>query len=629
MTQEQLVLRSIKSLLGDAFVIPDYQRGYRWTALEVTALLEDIDEYQQAASDDGGGSVGAFYCLQPVVVVPLDNDPEGSPRWELIDGQQRLTTLFLLLRYLRTLLSIVPEPYRLSYTTRDGSEAFLGMLGDEAKKQEVEDRRNENIDFHHMAAAYEAIATWFTRQQEATGRDMLPYDIAKCLTAPAKKNVQVIWYQLPTEQHPVKAFIRLNVGKIPLTNAELIRALFLRSRNFDSKLATRSQLAMGQEWDQIEKKLQEEDYWYFIHGGPSPYATRIDYLFDIQLDHRRGQDKYGSFLAYQAMLRAPSDPAEARARAASEWQQIKATALRLEEWHDDRTLYHLVGFWMAVATKGPSARTPAQLMVELTKKRAESRRLEFETYLKARIFKRVVASSKTHRQADYEKLDHDALAKVVTECIGAAGYKNTATRSILLLFNVATLLRNEGSNLRFPFDLYHQERWDIEHIRSVASRMPQSPPAQKNWLAALIGFWTGKGQQEPAADIAGMCDEAQRLVEAEKFDGNAFRALYSRVLEHYKEDDAQEVDNGIGNLTLLDAHTNRSYQNAPFPVKRDRILELDKTGTFVPLCTTNAFLKYYGGRVDDMLHWTEDCATAHEAAMAKALINFFRKERQP
>ena len=70
-----------------AFFIPSYQRGYRWTADEVTKLLDDIWE-----------STGKRYSLQPIVVKSL-----GGGKWELIDGQQRLTTLFLITAVIRDL----------------------------------------------------------------------------------------------------------------------------------------------------------------------------------------------------------------------------------------------------------------------------------------------------------------------------------------------------------------------------------------------------------------------------------------------------------------------------------------------------------------------------------------------
>ena len=67
------------------FVIPSYQRGYRWEPLQVRTLLDDI--YQNGQKT---------YCLQPVVVRQMENG-----KYELIDGQQRLTTLYILIKYLK------------------------------------------------------------------------------------------------------------------------------------------------------------------------------------------------------------------------------------------------------------------------------------------------------------------------------------------------------------------------------------------------------------------------------------------------------------------------------------------------------------------------------------------------
>ena len=79
----------ITKLVGEIsgyFIIPAYQRGYRWDE-EVKMLLDDLNEITE----------GKEYCLQPIVVRAL-----GDEKYELIDGQQRLTTLFLLLNYIKT-----------------------------------------------------------------------------------------------------------------------------------------------------------------------------------------------------------------------------------------------------------------------------------------------------------------------------------------------------------------------------------------------------------------------------------------------------------------------------------------------------------------------------------------------
>ena len=80
-------------LVGDIkgeFYIPSYQRGYRWGADEVTRMLDDI--YANGMKKNKGK-----YCLQPIVVRKKDDS------FELVDGQQRLTTLYLIYRYMRNI----------------------------------------------------------------------------------------------------------------------------------------------------------------------------------------------------------------------------------------------------------------------------------------------------------------------------------------------------------------------------------------------------------------------------------------------------------------------------------------------------------------------------------------------
>ena len=107
--------------------MPAYQRGYRWGAPEVGRLLDDVHE-----------SRGEPYYLQPVVVKAM---PDG--KWELVDGQQRLTTLYLILKYMQDQgLQSAGPTFSLEYETRPSSRAYLEDP-DEARSQ-------ENIDFFHI-----------------------------------------------------------------------------------------------------------------------------------------------------------------------------------------------------------------------------------------------------------------------------------------------------------------------------------------------------------------------------------------------------------------------------------------------------------------------------------------------
>ena len=74
------------------FIIPVFQRDYRWTEQQCEQLWQDI---LLAATS------GSRHFLGSVVYVATDDSAAGFTRWVLIDGQQRMTTLTLLLTALR------------------------------------------------------------------------------------------------------------------------------------------------------------------------------------------------------------------------------------------------------------------------------------------------------------------------------------------------------------------------------------------------------------------------------------------------------------------------------------------------------------------------------------------------
>ena len=112
----QLDVKLVGKIKGE-FYVPSYQRGYRWSKTEVETLLNDINEYggKNKKTDNDN------YCLQPVVVRNLGD------KYELIDGQQRLTTLYLIHVYMnRASKGFMSEPkFSISYETRPESSYFL------------------------------------------------------------------------------------------------------------------------------------------------------------------------------------------------------------------------------------------------------------------------------------------------------------------------------------------------------------------------------------------------------------------------------------------------------------------------------------------------------------------------
>lgn len=583
---QQIILRSVNELRVDVFgnslcfFIPDYQRGFRWSPLQVRQLLDDIREFTQRQNPQPK----EFYCLQPLVIKARSNTGD----FEVVDGQQRLTTLLLIMRHFNERLAerFRQTLFRLHYKTRPSLDAFLDDPSEGAA--------NGNVDFYHLFHAIKTIEDWFEE------RDSEVEKIKDALLNQTK----IIWFQLTDSDNPVDAFARLNVGKIPLTNDELIRALFLRRSDPGDKDATSLQLRIAYEWDQLEKALQSDAFWYFLSNQPGKSENRIGFLFDLVaradglLPEAEG-DTYAIFYTFNQRLKMPSVTVE------GEWQKVKRLYLLLEEWFEDRVLYHMVGFLIS----------QKMAIIDIMSLSADCTKSDFVQQLRMEIFKRIIG----------EAMPDQPVRAAVRECVANRLEELTyfsnreKIRALLLLFNLATLLQNRRSNLRFQFDSFKSEHWDIEHIRSVSDDRPERHHERRQWLENSLRYLESKdAEEELRENIREFLELSQANAVNEVFD-----PLYQRVVEYFHEANSGEAEQGISNLTLLDESTNRSYKNAPFAVKRQRLLDLDKAGIFVPLCTRNVFLKCYSHQVDNMMFWGEDDRNGYLAAITDVFVDFF------
>jgi len=565
---DKLYLKNIYDLLGENFFIPAYQRGYRWASIQVKELLDDIWEF----SNSGKSS---FYCLQPVVVVKEDT------YWEVVDGQQRLTTLYLILHYLeqehlrRPLADAYKKNlYTIQYETRPESETFLKAVHEAADL--------DNIDYYHMRKAYEAIVEWFSEKDYNDNNVLLSTLLEKTSES---KSVKVIWYDLSSEcegnDYAIDVFSRINIGKIPLTNAELVKALFLQSSHFQKGEASLRQLHIASEWDAIEQRLQESEFWHFIYRTDigKKYPTRIEYIFDLMKGKKTGDETFFTFHKFN------EDFKNGNADIDSLWKGVKDYFLTFEEWYGDRDLYHLIGF---LVDCGESvARIKSQsASAGLTK-------TDFKAFLKSEIRKKV-------------NFQLDELS-----------YGDTRIKKLLLLFNIQTLLKTKEADVRFPFDRYKRESWDIEHIRSQTDTVLQGVDRYA-WLKDVLEYFES---QPLSKDTEGYVDKIASLLKDDKLKDEVFEELHQSVCDYFDEGEASWID-GLGNLALLDAATNRSYKNALFPIKRARIIQNDMLGVFVPICTKNVFLKFYSKSSGDFMYWRESDSEDYLAAIYQVLKEY-------
>jgi hypothetical protein len=574
---ESLRLKTIYELRVDAsdvplrYYIPAYQRGYRWTPTQVTQLLDDIREFTKRENPQPD----EFYCLQPLVL-----RPNNDRAYEVVDGQQRLTTLLLILRHFneRLALRYQQKLYRLEYETRPDLHGFLDNPSPEGAAS--------NIDFFHIDRAIKTISEWFEKRESEV----------EAIKDSFLNKTKIIWFQLSPEENAVAAFTRLNVGKIPLTNGELIRALFLKGGTGGSSGSL--QLRIAHEWDALEKSLQGGDFWSFLSNDTERRGSRIDFIFEIvarQDGMTPGTDDYATFYHFSQKLTGKDVDLE------REWLTVKRTFMLLDEWFEDRRLYHLVGY---LIWAGEDVNSLRALAAGVTKQ-------QFKQNLKAKIFEYAFETKEP--------------APLTTEWISDQldlleyGPDSESIRSILLLFNLATLLGNEQSNMRFQFESFKKAKWDIEHVRSVAPDRPGTSKGKIEWLERC------KRYLESANEMPELRTDIQIFIDLPPKEANddAFDAVYEKVLRYFHEDGEDGADNGIYNLVLLDYATNRSYGNAVFAVKRQRILSLDRDGVFVPLCTRNVFLKCYNPQVEHLMFWTQKDRDGYRNVMVETLDSFF------
>ena len=281
-----LQLVSIGEIVNETFFIPYYQRGYRWTERQVTDLLEDILEFTKKPKKEPS----EFYCLQPIVVTKKDNC------WYVIDGQQRLTTLYIILKTLEDVKQVLFRQlslFSLSYETRKESTTFLENI------TKIKKYNDTNVDFYHMSCAYLTIKNWI--EQKEAAQEIIRGDFLTTILKTDSQNgidvannIRFIWYTVDEqdEDGDKKVFRKINMGKIPLTNAELIKALFFINEHFSKDEKEKRQNQLAYEWNAIEDSLQNDDFWFFLNTTTDKKSTQIEFLFDVLAKNKAKEIQY-------------------------------------------------------------------------------------------------------------------------------------------------------------------------------------------------------------------------------------------------------------------------------------------------------------------------------------------------
>lgn len=546
------------------YFIPSYQRGYRWDKKQVEELLDDIYEVYVTKQES--------YCLQPIVVSKIEEN-----KYEIIDGQQRLTTIYILLTRFKR---FIDEKFQLDFEVRQNCVDFF-------KKLDTGIFDYSNPDFSHISNAYKVIDSWLNIKKETKVDSNIEMNIFQTLL----EKVEVIWYDVEesNREELVKVFTRLNSGKIGLTNAELIKALFLSKANFEnqSKDIYTHQLDISNKWNQIENALQNDDFWNFINKSENKLATRIDYIFQLIVRNKNIaiKEEFDVFRYYYPLY-VKSRESKEYDFIESNWNEIDLYFTILQDWYSNHEYYHLIGLLIW------DCADPLILIKEYQ----ESNKTLFVKYLFKEIEERFC-------YIKIEDLD----------------YKNSYNQveKTLVFFNVMEVYRSRTN--RFPFkQLKVKEiKWSLEHIHPQnALDVKQSEYSQ--WLE------DHKKVLKTIDSDDELTDRIENLI-VELKDTNAknlklqFEDLSREVLENldYKENNTESIskkskipfekligEHHISNMALLDTKKNSSLGNSAFGVKRKSIIDFELNGLYIPNATKNSFLKYYSDYPKHLNYWT-------------------------
>jgi hypothetical protein len=589
-----------------AYNIPPYQRGYKWGSEDkkpVERLLSDLTQAWKAGAKE--------YLLQAITVKKVSTAESGSVL-EVIDGQQRLTTLFIILSTLdkiggnqaapgiakgRLLYSIRHKNHTLddlvsSTIPPSGADSTAGF--DELKmKHKVEDTTQHQDDYYLKCAALRCFA--HLRIKEGTAFSIVEHlrEFSDFVVHKVKLMINAVEPHISGEV----IFGNLNTNRVDLTETELIKGLLLtrvarepataRSRQYRETLEMRIQL--GRKWDEIHKWANAPDLKSFYFPSNKENDAIKDLLelvarqMPVPFNPEAGgkSEKYPLFEYF--LQQKPIEKV---------FCCLSDTHARLQDWFADDRTYHLLGYCLMHEQKD-------QRLPFLTNCLKCETRSELATMLRKKQRKHLVG----------QEGHSGATASTLKDDIGKLGYGGDNHRIISILLALSVF--QAGRAGRFDFRAYQDEQWSLEHI------FPQTPYGKDAKLSDIqqAAIDAMINDLEDVDDIKIKIKQARSVGDKSKMENEITNLLGKAKLLHQ-----------IGNLCLLMPNDNSSMGCGMFDDKRKVIRERITKGSFVPRHTYEVFSKMIVGESGDLTVWSKDDMEKHQEEIVKRLEPMLKED---
>ncbi|RHJ66833.1 DUF262 domain-containing protein [Phocaeicola plebeius] len=556
------LVRSVSEIFNDSqlkqiyYNIPDYQRGYEWGENNVRLLLEDLKKFLDKiyiSDTDKFLDDKLFYCLQHITIISKDN----GEYYNVVDGQQRLTTIAIILAYFGKADLLKGK---LKYSSREDTGEFLNNEIFTRKYWEQNDKEEDvkHKDEFYIRAAANMVQTW---DKEQTWNSNQRKRYIEILLNRTKLIVNVV------SGNEEMIFANINGAKAELDGADLLRAVQITHSSKEKYEITHSdnsnevneyRVKMGMLLDEINNWCGQKDVRTFLgrflkddsfdKSGFNEKLYPINYLYRMMYEMHPDNNMPFEFRFFEYGLDIKGNGV-----GDDNWEmyiELKRIYGFVRDWYESDEIYHYLSYLFS------NFKSKVNFVAIYKTWENSKGKLSFITELKKEISKYILeiysSDGENNEEPAKEKLKND-LAN-----LSFSWYHNKESLvKILILLDVIYSCK---SKYRLPINYFVSKGEDIEHIGCQTPNEEDLNNREK-WLEYI------KKLNDYKFDIdKGRLDEwwEKLLKEQEVIDD-----VTSNIIDELNSYGL----NSIGNLVLLHSSQNRSYRNASFNTKKSIIIE--------------------------------------------------------
>ena len=607
----------IRDLNNYSFYIPNYQRGYKWSKKNIKDLLNDINSIGK--DDKKEHSLHNLTIIEinekhSLYNLTVESGDKNENKYEVVDGQQRLTTIFLLLKYLG-----YEKIYNLDYQIREETRyfiynkdnEFIRIIGEIKNNEKTKDifsnlvEKNKSYnkqDIYFICDVLFHMHQWFINPKNNNPQNFENFENFESLEDKIKNNLQNVYFY-KHELTGIKGetvFANLNSGRVPLTDIELIKADLIINISEEKNKSLNNNILLneirsniGRLWDEMESFLAQDEVWYWIAAN-NKNTNKLSLLFDLI--------KIKTFKDYRDILENKKNNKTSN----DILDDIKDYYYTIKDWYYDNDMYHLVGVAVNIDI------SIKDLLPQKTDDGKYKLKSKYE--LKNKIIQSIIKEISIREHYGKIKLNKNQVNKdkyILYEDLSYQNNNNSNNKYIekimLLLnclegFNFDKKTFNEG--FRYRFDLHNKEQWSIEHI------FPQNATKDnyKSYILDLIFLFKEEDKELELKSILNELNINENIINNREDLKKAFDDKKDIDIDKIKEisDNMQFMDiQSIGNLALLSKNINSSLKNDIFEEKRDKLLKkLSEENIFIPPLTFKVFSKNFDGSDRTKAYWT-------------------------